>query len=431
MKKLIAIVLALVMVMALAACTTNPPASTPAPTTTGTPAPTTTVTPPPPTDPVDAIPAGTSWNAIETYDKEGKEDSVWKYEFFDGNDSSYNPMGGYEERNDGSLCSWYPWEGCWVGLGFNKDVEGYLEMNSDGTAMTSILVFVAPADGEYVITGQVWNPWSQPCDKFTVSKVEAAKASDIKEAGTVVLEQEIAGFEAIYGYLTSTKVELKKGDLLRFKCPSTDGNWVSAYANVTMHYKPTDPSVYETPENPTPPEQPVEPTPGVDGALYSATGDFSRENNNGVWVYASTFDGINYTLNNGFDAPTGWDDDPEEDAAQWYSDGGTGVGFNFDVADYLEVNVNNGNGEMAALGFKAPAAGTYKLTVFTKNMWGQDSNGVIVHLNGEDIATIPFVEAQTVQEITVTLAEGDIVYFHGTSNGEWVSTYMAVFVSEG
>ncbi len=427
MKKYIALLLALLMVLSMAACASEPVEET---------------TVPPATDPVEEVTqpeaeglaAGTSWNAIEGYDREGNADSVWKYYFFDGNDSSYNPMGGYEERNDGSLCSWYPWEGCWVGLGFNADMQGYLEMNADGTSMISVLGFVAPADGKYVITGKVQNPWSQPTGLFTVSKVEAASASDLYAAGTVVLEQDISIYTEVNGYLNPTDVELKKGDVLRFLCPSTGSDWVSAYADITMHYEPTDASVYEVPEVVIP-EPVVEPDPAVEGAVYTATADFSTESNDGVWVYASTLDGLTYTLAPNFNEPTDWDDDPDADATQWYSENWTGLGFNYDVGTaWLELNVSEtpeNGGEITALGFKAPEDGTYHLTVFTKNFWGQSSNGVVVHQNGEDIATIPFEEAITQQTIDVTMTAGEVVYIHGTSAGGWVSTYVAAFVTVG
>ena len=82
-----------------------------------------------------------------------------------------------------------------------------------------------------------------------------------------------------------------------------------------------------------------------------------------------------------------------------------------------------------ALGFKAPEAGTYTLTVFTQNKWGQNSDKVVVSVGGEDVAEIPFTADVTQQTVEVTLEAGQVAYIHGTSNGGWVSTYIAVFVA--
>lgn len=229
MKKLVMLLMVLVMVASASACASNPPEVTTAPTDT----PATTES----TPPENGIAPGTSWNSVEGYDYEGAQDSVWKYFFFDANDSSYNPMGGYEEREDGNLCAWYPWEGSWVGIGFNKDMEGFLEMNDDGESMRAVLGFVAPADGNYVFTAKVQNPWEQVPDLFTV----------VKEDGTVVLEEDISQYTSVYGYVTPTDVSLKKGELLYIFCASKEG-WASIYSNVTIHYEPTDSSVYEVPE---------------------------------------------------------------------------------------------------------------------------------------------------------------------------------------
>ena len=80
-----------------------------------------------------------------------------------------------------------------------------------------------------------------------------------------------------------------------------------------------------------------------------------------------------YTVADHFDTPD-WNGDNQPDAEQWYSANGTGLGFNYDVGkDWLEVNVTESaenGGEIMALGFKAPEAGTYTLTVFTQNKWG-------------------------------------------------------------
>lgn len=411
MKKILAIVLALTMLLALAACkpseadpSTQPNASTGS------------------TEPDNGLAKGTKWNAVDEFRAEEDADSVWVYNFFDPSDSSFNPMGEYNDHDGSGIAGWYPWEGSWVGVGTNKDVTGYLEQNCEGKdGMAAVLGFKAPVDGKYVVTGAVYNPWTQTTDLYTVAKAD----------GTVVTTEDISELNAVNGYITPTDVELKAGEIVYFYCFSTD-SWVSAYSNITVHYEPTDASVYEKPEVVIPDPEP-EFVPNVEGAKYNAYGEFSQETAEGTWVYASTTDGKTYTPAVKFDTPD-WDNDGNTDAAQWYSANGTGVGKNNSVANWLEANVTESpenGGEIMALGFKAPAAGTYKLTVFTKNFWGQSSDHVVVSLNGEDIQTIAFGEDVTEQTVEVTLAAGEIVYIHGTSNGGWVSTYLAVFVTEG
>ena len=96
------------------------------------------------------VAAGTSWNAVEGYHKEEDPDSVWQYYFFDPQDSSYNLMMQFLDHEDINIHSWYPWEGSWVGIGFNNgefcNVYGnMLEQNADGpTGMMSVLGFTAP-----------------------------------------------------------------------------------------------------------------------------------------------------------------------------------------------------------------------------------------------------------------------------------------------
>lgn len=411
MKKILAIVLALTMLLALAACkpseadpSTQPNDSTGS------------------TEPDNGLAKGTKWNALDEFRTEEDADSVWVYNFFDPSDSSFNPMGDYDDHDGSGIAGWYPWEGSWVGVGTNKDVTGYLEQNCEGKdGMTAVLGFKAPVDGKYVVTGAVYNPWTQTTDLYTVAKAD----------GTVVTTEDISLLNEVNGYITPTDVELKAGEIVYFYCFSTD-SWVSAYSNITVHYEPTDASVYEKPEVVIPEPEP-EFVPNVEGAKYNAYGEFSQETAEGTWVYASTTDGKTYTPAVRFDTPD-WDGDGNADAAQWYSANGTGVGKNNSVVNWLEANVTespDNGGEIMALGFKAPAAGTYKLTVFTKNFWGQSSDHVVVSLNGEDIQTIAFGEDVTEQTLEVTLAAGEIVYIHGTSNGGWVSTYLAVFVTEG
>lgn len=409
MKKLVMLLMVLVMVASASACASNPPEVTTAPTDT----PATTES----TPPENGIAPGTSWNSVEGYDYEGAQDSVWKYFFFDANDSSYNPMGGYEEREDGNLCAWYPWEGSWVGIGFNKDMEGFLEMNDDGESMRAVLGFVAPADGNYVFTAKVQNPWEQVPDLFTV----------VKEDGTVVLEEDISQYTSVYGYVTPTDVSLKKGELLYIFCASKEG-WASIYSNVTIHYEPTDSSVYEVPEVEIPVKKVFKPSAN---AQYSASAEFNQEG--GVWTYASTKDGVNFTPASYYDEPD-WTGEGTPSAAQWFSENGTGIGYNYEAGkDYLEANVTEAfanEGEAAALGFVAPADGKYTIGGYTLDMWGQDCAGVKVVYNGEVIATVDLLGEPTEFTVTVDMKAGETVYIYGESNSGWVSAYLAVWAGE-
>lgn len=414
MKKFLAMFLALTLVLTMAACagTTNDPKATD-----DTQAPSTTT---PTTEPQQET--GT-WNSVQELRTEEDANSVWQYYFFDPNDSSYNLMMKYiDHAPEGVNCAgWYPWEGSWVGADLNADQPGYLELNCEGKdAMAAVLGFVAPADGKYTVTGKVFNPWGQPADLFTVAKND----------GTIVTTEDISQYNEVNGYLTPTEVELKKGDILYFYCFST-ADWVSSYSDITVYLNNTDPSILVKPEVVIP-EKEEEFVPNVEGASHSATAEFSGENADGLWVYASTTDGVEYTVADHFDTPD-WNGDNQPDAEQWYSANGTGLGFNYDVGkDWLEVNVTESaenGGEIMALGFKTPEAGTYTLTVFTQNKWGQSSDKVVVSVGGEDVAEIPFTADVTQQTVEVTLEAGQVAYIHGTSNGGWVSTYIAVFVA--
>ena len=321
MKKFLAMFLALTLVLTMAACasTTNDPKVTDDTQTPSTATPT--------TEP--QLETGT-WNSVQELRTEEDANSVWQYYFFDPNDSSYNLMMKYiDHAPEGVNCAgWYPWEGSWVGADLNADQPGYLELNCEGKdAMAAVLGFVAPADGKYTVTGKVFNPWGQPTDLFTVAKND----------GTIVTTEDISQYNEVNGYLTPTEVELKKGDILYFYCFST-ADWVSSYSDITVYLNNTDPSILVKPEVVIP-EKEEEIVPNVEGASHSATAEFSGENADGLWVYASTTDGVEYTVADHFDTPD-WNGDNQPDAEQWYSANGTGMGFNYDVGkDWLEVNV--------------------------------------------------------------------------------------------
>ncbi len=363
-----------------------------------------------------------TWNCVLEMRTEEDDASVWQYYFYDPNDSSFNLMMAYiDHAPEGTnVAGWYPWEGSWIGADVNADQPDYIELNCEAKdSMAAALGFVAPVDGKYTVTGKVFNPWSQPTDLFTVAKND----------GTVVTTEDITLYNDANGYLTPTEVEMKAGEILYFYCFSTS-DWVSAYCDITIYLNNTDPSVLVKPEIVIP-EKEEEVVPAVEDAAYAAVAEFNAENADGVWVYASTSDGVNYTVADHFDTPD-WNGDNEPDAEQWYSANGTGIGFNYSVGkDWLEANVTESaenGGEIMALGFKAPVTGTYTLTVFTQNKWNQSSDKVVVSVNGEDIAELPFTAEVAQESIEVTLEAGQIAYIHGASNGGWVSTYIAVFV---
>lgn len=428
MKKLsVTLVLLMVMAMVLTACgTTNPPATNPPATN---PPATTQPTEPQPTEPQatqPALDAGTVFNCVEGFNYEAGQEGVWQYWFSGDSAATYDPCGGFHDYG-GGISGWHPWEGSYIGVGFNGDVEGFLELNTDClstdySGQMGILAFEAPADGKYVLTARVWNPWEQYCQKFTF------KHSD----GTILYEQDMTDLVAIYGYITPTDVQLKAGDKIYMYLNAAGSEWVSGYIDCTIYYEPTDDSCYVVPEVEIPEvEPPFDPTKD---AQYSAVAQFDQTDANGTnvpWVYAHTIDGVTFTAPEYYDAPN-WDDDPEADAYQWYSGNGTGVGINVDCPAWLEVNTPGTGSDMGAIGFKAPEAGTYVLSGWTLNMWGQNAEGFHVVLNGEELQLIPLAEEPTEINVEVTLNEGDIVYLYSRSYGEWdwVSGYIALYADK-
>ena len=421
MKKL-ALILAVIMVfaMVLTACDPAPQPTDPQPTQTD-PKPTT----PQPTDPKPSVEPGTVFNCVEGFNYEEGQNGVWQYYFSGDSAATYDPCGGYHDY--GGIRGWHPWEGSYIGVGFNDDMEGFLELNTDSystdySGQMGILCFEAPADGKYVLTAAVWNPWEQACQKFTF------KHSD----GTIIYEQDMTELVAIYGYITPTDVQLKAGDRIYMYLNASGSEWVSGYINASIYYEPTDDSCYDVPEVIPPEEEP--PFDPSKDAQYSAVGQFDKESADGTnspWVYGWTADGVTFNAPSYFDAPN-WDDDPEADAYQWYSNAGTGVGINVDCSAWIEVNTPGVGADMAAIGFKAPADGTYILSGWTQNLWGQNAAGFRVVKGGEEVQIIDYVEEPTEFSIEVTLAAGETVYFHPVSGGEgeWVSGYIALYADK-
>ena len=421
MKKFLAILLALAMILSLAACGAKTEEPVVAPTE---PAP----TDPAPTDPpAPSIAAGTSWNAVEGYHKEEDPDSVWQYYFFDPQDSSYNLMMQFLDHEDIDIHSWYPWEGSWVGIGFNNgefcNVYGnMLEQNADGpTGMMSVLGFTAPADGKYVVTGKLMNAFDQEPDLYTVVKAD----------GTVITQENFREYiKGGYTFLTPTEVELKAGEEIYFQCGSTNG-WVSSYSDITVYYQP-DASVMEKPESvpytPAYPEMNISATAGAYNAALELNAETSTD---GVWTYSITSDGITFEPQVAF-LEREWSGDGVTDAAEWYMDENdwVGVGLNYDMGtDLLEINACE-DGRSAVLGFKAPAAGTWSFTVLTKNLAGQAADKFLVSKGGEVIAEVPFSEFGNAMIIDVELAADETVYFFGQAGDSWVSFYANVIVNQ-
>lgn len=304
-------------------------------------------------------------------------------------------------------------------------MNDFLELNTDGHSTNfsnqmGVLAFEAPADGKYVLTAAVWNPWEQNCEKFTF------KHSD----GTILYEQDMTDLVKVYGYITPTDVELKAGDIIYIYCNAAAGDWVSGYVNAKIYYEPTDDSCYEVPEVTVPEEEP--PFVPDSDAAYNAYKDFDVTDCNGnnvPWVYGSTTDGITFTPAAKFDEPD-WDSDGNTDAFQWYSEGGTGVGINVSAGEgWLEVNTPGAGDEMCYIGFKAPEAGTYVLSGYTLNMWGQDAEQFHIVVNGTEVGTVAISGEVTEFSLEVTLAEGEIAYVYPRSNseGSWVSGYLALY----
>ena len=425
MKKLLAVLLAMAMVLCLFACDQTKPQPD------GTDAvPTGTTTPNATNPPVSSIEKGTVWESVAGYHTQEDPESVWQYYFYDPSDATYNPMMAFIDHEDEDIHSWYPWEGSWVGVGFNNgefcnEYGLALEQNADGpTGMISVIGFTAPADGEYVITGKLMNAFDQDAGPYSVLKAD----------GTVLIQEDYRDYiKGGYTFLTPTKVTLKAGEEIYFQPSSTNG-WVSAYSELAVYYEPTDESVLVKPESfmPVPDYPDIE--LGMTAAEYNAREELNTTSaTEGPWVYAITTDGVEFTPLAEY-IEREWDDDPEPDACEWYmsNDDYVGIGINADVEGYLEANISDSfenGGSAAALGFKAPKDGTYSFTVFTENVFGQNADKVVASLNGETAAEFLFNEYGNVQILDLELKAGETVYFHGVSNGGWVSAYFAVYVN--
>ena len=422
MKKL-SLILAVLMLVVAFGCTGTPETPQVDPTAVPTDAPAPTAEP---TAEPEAVKEPAVYNSVEGFHLEADAESVWQYYFsIDDGATVTDPC---EDNTDyGTYGGWHPWEGAYTGVGFNHDVEGYLEFNTDMKGgIMGVLVFVAPSTGKYVVTAQVFNPWKQNLDKFTVKT----------DAG-VVVEREMSDVVDVYGFITPTDVELNEGDRLYFMCNSQDESWASCYSNITLYYEPQDDSVYVVPEV----EVPVKEVLGVDPnfeqeAKWSAYRDFDRtaaDGSNVPWVYAQTVAWGEFATMQ-FCADRDWG------ATEWYledlANDYVGVGISNDPAyreNYLEMNTEDYGLRVACLGFKAPAAGTYAFNGYVQNVWGQNLGMLRVYKGAEyykDFAAKDYTEKPNEFAFDATLEEGEIVWFFVDSESGWTSAGLAVYVNE-
>lgn len=421
MKKL-ALILAALMLFVAFGCTTTPAA--PEPTEAPVQQPTEAPAPEPEPEPEPAAKEPASYNSVEGFHMEADAESVWQY-FFSIDDGATVTDPCEDNTDYGNYGGWHPWEGSYVGVGFNKDVEGYLEFNTDMKGgLMGVLVFVAPADGKYTVTAQVWNPWEQNLDNYTV-----------KTDNGLVVEQPMDQLVDVYGYITPTDVELKAGDRLYFMCNSKDESWASAYSNVTIYYEWEDASIYEVPEVVMPEKEVLGVDPNFEQeAKWNAYKDFDRtaaDGSNVPWVYATTVAWGEFT-------PMAVCVDRDWGATEWYLDAENyvGVGISSDPAyqgGLLEMNTEEYGATVACLGFKAPAAGTYAFNGYVQNVWGQNTAMLRVYKGSEyflDFAVKDYTEKPNEYAFEATLEEGEIVWFFVDSEGGWTSAGLAVYVNE-
>ncbi len=368
---------------------------------------------------------GTSFNSIDDYNFEAPQEGVWQYYFSGDNGETFDKCTTYDDYPDSKVRGWHPWTGSYIGVGFNDDMEGFLELNTDGVSkdwsnQMGVLAFEAPVEGRYVITAKVWNPWSQPCDNFTFKKGD----------GTEVLSVDMSEIVDNYAYVTPTDVQLAQGELLYIFCNSTEGSWVSAYIDCTMVYDPQDDSVYQVPEVEAREIAGVDPDFGKT-AEHNAYQEFNKDTADGSsspWIYASTMDGSEFT-------PATEYRDTDYGANEWFTEGGTGMGqVNYVEGEYLELNTPGNGAEIMALGFRAPAEGTYTFSGYTFNPYSQSCEAFHLSLNGEEKASVDIADyTAKPNEFTVeiAMAEGDVLYFYcpSTTADSWVSAYLSVFVN--
>lgn len=413
MKKVLAVILtALLLAAVMMGCSKDPketnndqdtvtetPDPTKAPEPTDDPAPTEE---PEPVVEEPAVAAGTVFNAFTQFDTESPTgDNVpWVYYFTADAGNTFDPCT-ILEATDG-LQPWHPWGGNWTGVGLNADVPDRVELNTDMLdGINGALGFKAPADGTYGITGSVSNPWDQTADLLH-ARLNGADLFTVDPGNS---ETELAEFPY-------TEVELKAGDIVFFYVPSlTADGWVSAYVDVNFTYAP-------------------EAGGAVAAGGYDPFAQFDKESATGdnvPWTYnTTTDDGATFvpcTVVEAMDKLVPWH--PVE--GNW-----TGVGLNGDVANSIELNADSKGGSYGALGFKAPADGTYKVTGTFSNPWDQTADLLHARLNGADVFTVEPGTSETgpvpFEQAGVAMKAGEILYFYvpSTTEGGWVSAYLTL-----
>jgi|GEM_PF-2797039 len=198
-----------------------------------------------------------SYNAFEQFDTEKNDASSvpWKYVYSNDQGKTFTDMPIYQEVDWGHY--WYPYEGSYVGIGVNNDVADKLEINtSDNNAEMSALAFVAPAKGDYEITGTVVNQWAQTADKFYIVK------------GTEKIYENALGQEEGASIELKETVSLEKGDVLYFYATTTSG-WLSTYLDIVINSQETQETGQE--------EQGDERQEQPGDANQGETGDVSQE----------------------------------------------------------------------------------------------------------------------------------------------------------
>ena len=168
---------------------------------------------------------GTSFNSIDDYKFEAPQEGVWQYYFSGDNGETFDKCTTYDDYPDSKVRGWHPWTDSYIGVGFNDDMEGFLELNTPGNgAEIMALGFRAPAEGTYTFSGYTFNPYSQSCEAFHLSLNGEEKAS-----------VDIADYTAKPNEFT-VEIAMAEGDVFYFYCPSTTADsWVSAYLSVFVN----------------------------------------------------------------------------------------------------------------------------------------------------------------------------------------------------
>jgi len=170
------------------------------------------------------------------------------------------------------------------------------------------------------------------------------------------------------------------------------------------------------------------------GDIYDADAQFDTENADGSsvpWQYWYSSDaGATFNLMTVYTVRD-WGN-------YWYIDDDSydGLGYNDDVPDAFEFNVNDNNTGIAALAFVAPNAGTFKVHSFeVQVLWDQVAENFYIYKGATQLSSVALGETgATIPELVVELAEGDTLVFYaktfGTDGDNWYSAYVSNVVIE-